>query len=150
MKPTEVRVPECVRRAILAHARRDRPNECCGFLVGRGADIAHAVPMRNVAKPASTRYRIDDAAHLRLRRALRGWQPPLAIVGVYHSHPSGGARASATDAAEAMYPAWVYLIIGLGPARAQTRAFRIVRGRAHPLVIRWQRTPAASRRALRS
>jgi proteasome lid subunit RPN8/RPN11 len=54
-----------------------------------------------------TRYRIDDAAHVGLRRVLRGFVPAISIVGVYHSHPAGDAVPSPSDIAEAMYPDWV-------------------------------------------
>ncbi len=131
-----ISAPAAVRRAILAHARRERPQECCGFLLGRGVRVQFALPARNTAASA-TRYRIDDAAHLRLRQALRGTTPPLGIVGVYHSHPAGDAAPSPTDVAEAMYPEWIYLIVGLGPARPRIRAFRIARGRSRPLRIDW-------------
>lgn len=149
MRAREVRASVSIRRAIVAHARRDRPTECCGLLLGHGRVITHAVPMRNVAA-SPVRYRIDDAEHVRLRRALRGWQPALEIVGVYHSHPRGGAAASPTDVAAAMYPEWVQVIVGLGEGRAQVRAFRIAAGRARPIAIRWMPATSASRRGLRS
>ena len=121
-------VPAAVRRAIVAQAKRERPSECCGFLVGRGSRVSHAVPMINAA-PGRTRYRIADRDHIALRRELRRFTPPLEIVGVYHSHPAGGALPSATDLAEAHYAEWLYLIVGLR-ARTTVAGFRIVAGRA--------------------
>lgn len=114
--------PAAVRRAMILHARREQPNECCGFLLGRGSRIQYALPMQNVSASA-TRYRIDDAAHIVLRRWLRGMSPPLSIVGVYHSHPAGDAEPSDTDVREAMYPEWVYVIVGLRGDRPAVRAF---------------------------
>jgi proteasome lid subunit RPN8/RPN11 len=125
-------------RAVLAgivrHARRDRPRECCGLLVGRRGLVLAAVATRNIAKGRS-RYRIDDAAHIELRRILRGCSPALAIVGVYHSHPAGQARPSETDIAQAFYPGWIHLIAGL-KGRASVRAYRIADGRAQEVSIR--------------
>jgi proteasome lid subunit RPN8/RPN11 len=126
-----------VRRAMIAHARRENPNECCGFLLGRPREILYAVPMRNVAA-SRTRYRIDDRAHIALRRALRPIAPALEIVGVYHSHPAGDPVASPTDVAEAMYPEWVHVIIGLRGGRARVQAFRIANGRARALEVSWR------------
>ena len=60
------------------------------------------------------RYRVDDRAHIELRRVLRGVRPALSILGVYHSHPAGDAWPSETDVAEALYPDWTHLIVGLG------------------------------------
>jgi len=126
-----------VTRAILAHARRDRPLECCGFLLGYGRQIRHAMPMENVAA-SRTRYQIDDAVHIRLRRMLRALDPPLEIVGVYHSHPQGAPAPSPTDIAESMYPDWIYVIAGLR-GRASVRAFRIRGGRAREIPLRIRR-----------
>ena len=36
-------------RRSLAHARRERPEECCGLLLGDGAQIVEARPARNLA-----------------------------------------------------------------------------------------------------
>jgi proteasome lid subunit RPN8/RPN11 len=126
-----------VRHAIIRHARRERPLECCGFLLGDATQVRFAVPMRNTAASA-TRYRIDDAAHIGLRRLLRQFVPPLSIVGVYHSHPAGDAMPSPTDVAEAMYPEWVHLIVGLSGRTASLRAVRMSHRRVRDVAIRWR------------
>lgn len=135
-----VSLPPAVRRALVAHARRDRPHECCGLLIGRGSRIDFACSLANVAATPATRYRVDDAAHLEVRRVLRRLAPPLDIVGVYHSHPSGPARPSERDLREAHYPGWIHLIVGFRGERALIYACRIRRGRAQPLRI----VPAAA------
>jgi proteasome lid subunit RPN8/RPN11 len=127
-----VRLPSAVRRAVVAHARRARPLECCGLLVGTGRHLAFAVPMDNV-ESSRVRYRIDDRAHIELRRVLRRFVPPLSICGVYHSHPAGDARPSATDIRDAFYPEWIHVIVGLGGKRPSVRAFQIRRGRVREL-----------------
>ena len=38
-----------VRAAIVAHARRDSPRECCGLLLGEGGSILFALPMGFIA-----------------------------------------------------------------------------------------------------
>jgi proteasome lid subunit RPN8/RPN11 len=130
-----VQIPREVLDGMIAHARRARPRECCGLLVGRGARVAEAAPMRNVAR-GFTRYRVSPAGHFALRRALRDRRPGRAILGVYHSHPRGRARPSETDLAEAHYPDWIHVIVGLGGARPEVRAFTIVGGRARVIPIR--------------
>ena len=120
-------VPTAVRRAIVAHARRELPRECCGFLVGRDRRVTHAVAMANAAR-GRARYRIYDRDHIALRRELRRFTPPMEIVGVYHSHPRGKAEPSPTDLAEAHYPEWLYLIVGLEGATT-VAGFRIAGGR---------------------
>lgn len=115
-------------RAVVLHARRARPREACGLLVGAGARVAFAVPIRNLAR-GRTRYRLDPAEHIALRRVLRAVTPAAQILGVYHSHPRGAAQPSDTDVAEALYPDWVHLIVGLAGRTPVVRAFRITRGR---------------------
>lgn len=123
-------------QAIVRHARAERPKECCGFLVGTRGRVRFAVAATNVAA-GKTKYRIDDAWHVELRRTLRRFSPPLEIVGVYHSHPSGDARPSPTDLAEAFYPDWTHVIVGMKRG-ISIRAYRIQAGRAEPVVIRRQ------------
>lgn len=129
-----VSLPPGARRAIAAHARETYPAECCGFLVGYRGRIGFAVRMRNVAGRAR-RYRIDDRAHIELRRILRACAPPLEIVGVYHSHPDGPATPSATDRAEAHYPGWVHVIVACDGRRTRLGAFRIAHHRSRRLVL---------------
>src|SRR5688572_8384252 len=107
------RLPAPVRRTIVAHARREAPRECCGFLIGLRGRVLTALPMRNVAPVPTRRYRIDDRQHIELRRWLRRLEPPLEILGVYHSHPGGGTGLSPTDRALWHYPDWFSVIVGL-------------------------------------
>ena len=104
-----------------------------GFSSAGAQRIAFAVGTTNVAA-GRTRYRIGDAAHIELRRALRRFRPTLEIVGVYHSHPAGDPRPSARDVAEAFYPAWVHVIVGLRP-RVAIGAYRIANGRVIDILI---------------
>jgi proteasome lid subunit RPN8/RPN11 len=119
---------------MLEHARRERPRECCGLLVGAGVRVTVAVPMRNLAR-GRTRYLVDPAGHIALQRVLRVIEPAASIVGVYHSHPRGPATPSKTDVAEALYPDWIHVIIGLGGKRPETRGYVIARGHAQPLSL---------------
>jgi proteasome lid subunit RPN8/RPN11 len=132
---TPLALPAAARRAILAHARRAHPRECCGFLIGAGRRVHFTVPMRNVAR-GRTRYRIDPAAHIRLLRVLRAFFPPMGILGVYHSHPEGDARPSPTDVAQAAYASWWYLIVGLRSRRPTLKGFRIDGGQVREIVLR--------------
>ena len=131
----DVRMHRATLTAVLEHARRARPREACGLLVGTRGRVAFAIPVRNVAR-GSTRYRVDPAEHIALRRILRELTPAVGIIGVYHSHPRGRARPSATDVAEALYPEWVHLIVGLAGPRATASVFAIARGGVRRLRLR--------------
>lgn len=104
------------------------------MLLGRDAEVRQAVPVANVARTPRTAYRVDDAAHIALRRDLRQRDSRLEIVGVYHSHPAGPAHPSPADIRQAYYPGWVHLIVGFAP-RVQLRAFHIEDGLVTPMAI---------------
>lgn len=50
----------------------------------------------------------------------RGWR----LEGVFHSHPNGPARMSATDLARLTDPGWVYLVVSLGGREAMLAGWR--------------------------
>jgi proteasome lid subunit RPN8/RPN11 len=124
-----VSVAASVLDAMIAHARREAPNECCGLLVGGPGRIDRSVPANNIAPTPATRYEIDPREHIALNREVRG--SGQEVIGVYHSHPRGPARPSASDLAEAFYPDFLYIIVSLEDAvQADIRAFSIKDGRA--------------------
>ncbi len=114
--------------AIVAHARRDHPDEACGIVAGPvGSDRPERfVPMLNAAR-SPTFYEFDSADLLRLYRDLdaRDEEP----VVVYHSHTATEAYPSRTDVSYASEPAAHYLLVSTrDPDRAEIRSYRIVDG----------------------
>jgi proteasome lid subunit RPN8/RPN11 len=124
----EVKIRRAAVDAMIAHARLDAPNECCGLLVGAGTLIDEAVRVRNIeAGPA--RYTLDPAEHIAVNARLRG--SGRAVLGAYHSHPRTSATPSPSDLAEAFYPDFVYVIVSLArPDRPECRGWRIRAGAA--------------------
>jgi proteasome lid subunit RPN8/RPN11 len=119
-----VLLPEGVRVEMLAHAREDYPNECCGFLIGDGMSIDECVRVSNVDPRPAVRYAIDPAEHIAVVRRLRGTSQ--SIVGCYHSHPSGPPAPSPSDVAEAYYPEFVWVIVSAhGSHAGEIGAFRV-------------------------
>jgi proteasome lid subunit RPN8/RPN11 len=127
MRPVALTLPAAVRRAILAHAERDAPRECCGLLIGRSGRVLHAAAMRNISASPRVRFRIDPREHIVLRRELRRLSPALEIVGVYHSHPAGPAEPSPRDRREAHYREWLYVLAIGSRDKFRLRAYRIAR-----------------------
>lgn len=126
-----------VVEAIVEHARREAPRECCGLLVGEGSRIDESVPAENVAA-GRTRYLVNPSDHIDLNRRLRGTE--RAVVGVYHSHPDSRPEPSPTDIAEAHYPEFLHIIVSLiGDPQARVRGYRISSGRAAPVVLQDER-----------
>ncbi len=109
-----VLVPPSVRDAILTHAQRERPRECCGLLVGTGTVVHLAHPARNELE-SPVRFRIDPRDHVQAVRAARALG--LDVIGAYHSHPAAPAVPSSTDLAEAL-PHFLYVIASLAAGEA--------------------------------
>jgi proteasome lid subunit RPN8/RPN11 len=95
-----------------AAASPDR--EICGLLLGRGNVVEELLPCVNVAADPRRRFEIDPVALIAVHRAARAGGP--ALIGHYHSHPTGDATPSACDAAAAEEGSY-WVIIGGGELR---------------------------------
>ncbi|GAA1088152.1 M67 family metallopeptidase [Tsukamurella spumae] len=113
---------------MIAHARRDHPDEACGVIAGpEGSDRPERfIEMLN-AERSPTFYRFDSGEQLRVWRGMdeRDEEP----VVIYHSHTATEAYPSRTDARFASEPNAHYVLIStrdeLGPD-AEVRSFSIV------------------------
>ena len=89
--------------------------EKCGLLRGRGQRVLRADPAANVASAPATTFEIDPAALIAAHRAERR-RGGLELLGYYHTHPSGDAMPSETDAACAAPDGKLWLIAAQGEA----------------------------------
>jgi proteasome lid subunit RPN8/RPN11 len=105
---TMVRITIALRNELRALAASAR-DEVCGLLLGEGDDVTRLLPCRNVAADPAVRFEIDPAALIAAHRAARGGGE--RILGHYHSHPSGVARPSPRDAADAAPDGSIWLIV---------------------------------------
>ncbi|GFG80713.1 CysO-cysteine peptidase [Mycobacterium paragordonae] len=114
--------------AMVAHARRDHPDEACGVLAGPdGSDRPERhIPMAN-AERCPTFYRFDSSEQLSVWRAMeRAREVPVVI---YHSHPGSEAYPSRTDIELAAEPDAHYVVVSTrDPHRHELRSYRIVNG----------------------
>ena len=104
-----------VYAAIVAHARRDAPRECCGLLIGSDLIVDEAWPARNLER-SPTRFLIDPQDHFAAIHRARA--SGRAVRAAYHSHPAGPPRPSPADAAEINDPELLYVIVSLTPDTA--------------------------------
>ena len=112
--------------AIVAHARKDHPDEACGVVAGpAGSDRpARFIPMLNAAM-SPTFYEFDSGDLLRLYREMddRDEEP----VVVYHSHTATEAYPSRTDVSYASEPNAHYVLVSTrDPESVEFRSYRIV------------------------
>jgi len=118
---------------ILAEAEASEA-EICGLLLGREHRVDAAVSCPNVAADPHRRFEIDPAALFAAHRQAR--QEGRAVIGHYHSHPSGSPMPSPCDADEAAPDGAVWLIVGRGQWRAwRAVADGAVHGRFDPLPL---------------
>ena len=100
-----------MRSAIIDHARREHPRECCGVILGKGALPTRVLEMNNIAE-GNRFYEIDPAQLIELEfKILPG--EDLELLAIYHSHPESQAFPSATDIELAFWSEAVYLICSL-------------------------------------
>lgn len=115
-----------VRDAIVAHARRDHPDEACGIVAGPvGSDRAERVIEMTNAARSMTQYEFEPAEKLKLFRELddRDEEP----VVVYHSHTATEAYPSRTDVRFASQPDAHYVLVSTrDPEATELRSYRIV------------------------
>jgi proteasome lid subunit RPN8/RPN11 len=109
--------------AVVAHARADAPNECCGYMRledGRVDQVFRAQNLR--ASPYG--YEIDPKSLL----AANELDDDGYGVAIYHSHPRSPAEPSQTDINLAAYPDWRYVIVS-ATHEPTVRCWRIDDGR---------------------
>ena len=116
---------------IVAHARKDHPDEACGVVAGpAGTDRPERfIPMLNAAR-SPTFYEFDSQDLLKLYREMDDRDEEPVII--YHSHTATEAYPSRTDLSYANEPGAHYVLVSTadtddaGPF--QFRSYRIVEG----------------------
>ncbi|MBJ7378145.1 M67 family metallopeptidase [Sphingobium sp.] len=108
-----VEISRILLERIMALAAGD-VHEVCGLLLGSDDRIEAIAPAVNVAPDPARHFELDPATLIAAHRAARSGGPK--IIGHYHSHPSGIAAPSATDAACAAPDGNLWLIVGAGDA----------------------------------
>jgi proteasome lid subunit RPN8/RPN11 len=124
-----LRLDPTIRDAIIAHARRDHPDEACGVVAGPlGSDRAtRFVPMVNAAR-SPTFYEFDSADLLALYRQMDADDEEPVVV--YHSHTATEAYPSRTDIALAAEPGAHYVLVSTRePDSVEFRSYRIIDGK---------------------
>ncbi len=105
-----MRIAQSLIDEMIAHARADLPNECCGMVGGRGG-VATTVYRAENAEASPLRYSIDAKEQFRLIREIE--EAGEELLAIYHSHTRSAAYPSQTDVNLAGWPEAVYLIVSL-------------------------------------
>ena len=104
---------------MVAHAREDLPNECCGMVGGADGVATEGDPGRQRGgQPAALR----DGPAGAVRRAEGDRSRRRELLAIYHSHTKSAAYPSQTDVNQARnWPEPIYLIVSLADAESAGR-----------------------------
>lgn len=134
-----MQISEQMRAELIAHAREEAPNECCGIIAtrnGRGVQLhrginAAASPLMYVYEPNEllrVTTEIDDLG--------------LDVGVIYHSHTRSDPYPSETDINLAFWPEtdlarWpgaLYVIVGVAGEQPDVRAYSLHKGTGEGIV----------------
>jgi proteasome lid subunit RPN8/RPN11 len=110
---------------MIAHAREDAPNECCGIIAGKDGTATRLYRAIN-AEASPYRYSVDPKDLLRIHRDVDDRDEDFLVI--YHSHTHTEAYPSPTDIRLAAWPEAYYVLVSLMDEEPVVRAFRILDG----------------------
>ena len=122
-----VRISDQIRAELVAHARADAPNECCGMIASADGRLTSYFPAANEFN-SPMRFQIDSGDQIRITNEIeaRGEE----IGAIFHSHPNSEAYPSQTDVNLARWwPGMLWLICSLAKDEPVVRGFVIDDGR---------------------
>jgi [CysO sulfur-carrier protein]-S-L-cysteine hydrolase len=122
-----MRIARELYEEMVAHAREEAPNECCGMVA---SDDGHAVAVYRAvnAEASPLRFRIDPEEQLELHNRID--DAGLELGAIYHSHTRTEPRPSQTDINFAqMWPGVLWIIVGLSGGEADVQTWRIDDGK---------------------
>ena len=118
-----MRISPELRDELIAHARDDAPNECCGMIAARDGGFTAHFPARNEFE-SPMRFQIDSADQIRITNEIEARGDEIGAI--FHSHPNSEASPSQTDVNLARWwPGVLWVICSLAADDPVVRAFRI-------------------------
>ena len=117
-----MRIARQLLEEIVAHAREEAPNECCGMVASRDGEAIKVYRATNAAN-SPLRYELDGAEQYRIQMEID--DSNLELGAIYHSHTRTEPYPSQTDINLAFYPDALYVIVGLAGHEPDIRAFSI-------------------------
>ncbi len=106
-----MRISQQLVDEMIAHARKDLPNECCGMVGGRSDEATEVIRVGNSAA-SPLRYEMDPQEQYNALKAIEDGGDEL--LAIYHSHTKSAAYPSQTDVNQAVaWPDQVYVIVSL-------------------------------------
>ena len=117
---------------IVAHAREEAPDECCGMIATRDG-VAVAVHRAENAAHSPLRYEINPKDQYRIELAIDDAE--LDLGAIYHSHTRSDPYPAQTDINLAFHPDALYVIVGVATQETVMRAFKIVQRKVSEVTL---------------
>jgi proteasome lid subunit RPN8/RPN11 len=115
-----------ITEAIINHATRENPNECCGIIAVNGIGNFELYEVTNIEQ-SPFRYNMDPKEFFDIYQLLEG--KGCDIWGFYHSHTHTEAYPSQTDRNLAAWSDSYYVIASLqDESQPVVRCFSILEG----------------------
>jgi proteasome lid subunit RPN8/RPN11 len=116
-----MKIAQALVDEMVAHAREDLPNECCGMIGGVDGEATSVIRVENSAA-SPLRYEMDPQAQYNTLKTIE--DAGAELLGIYHSHTKSAAYPSQTDVNQAVaWPEQVYVIVSLAEEEADVKAF---------------------------
>jgi proteasome lid subunit RPN8/RPN11 len=111
-----VRISQGLIDEMIAHAREDLPNECCGMIGGSSDEATAVIRVANSAA-SPLRYEMDPQEQYNALKAIE--EGGNELLAIYHSHTKSAAYPSQTDVNQAVaWPEQIYVIVSLADEEA--------------------------------
>jgi [CysO sulfur-carrier protein]-S-L-cysteine hydrolase len=122
---------------LIAHAREDAPNECCGVVAVTPGDPVSATRVHRALNTAASplRFEVDGLELLHTIEAIEADDSELGAI--YHSHTRSAPYPSQTDINfAANWPGVEWIIVGLaGGEDPEVRSYLIDDGKVEEVSV---------------
>jgi len=108
-----MRIAQSLIDEMVAHAREDFPNECCGMVGGKDGTASSVYRARNEFE-SPLRFGVDSSDLFRITQKEMP-ERDEDLIAIYHSHTKSPAYPSQTDLNEAQksWPDALWVIVSL-------------------------------------
>ncbi len=120
-----MRLPAALAESLVAHAREEFPNECCGLIAGRDGTATRVLRAVN-SEGSPFMYVMDPREQMQLMDEID--EAGDDLLAIYHSHTRSAAYPSTTDVDLAFFAEPLYVIVSLqDDSNPVIRAFHLER-----------------------
>ena len=118
-------IPQHIIDELIEQAKKEAPNESCGYLLGTGDTVTQNYPMENIDH-SPEHFSFEPREQFAAVRYAR--KQNLQILANWHSHPASPSRPSQEDLRLANDPSIRYAILSLLDDTPRLNYFKIVAG----------------------